>query len=108
MKAFFLSILIITILSSCSLTKNSNTALQSIQYLCDRELTLSVTFVKSQKADDNKAIIRGFGDHPLELPSVVVASGFLYANAKYSLRGKGEDATWTVGRMAPVKCNLRP
>ena len=38
------------------------------------------------------------------LPQQIVASGFWYKNAQYELRGKGNQANWTVGKKAPVTC----
>lgn len=31
-------------------------------------------------------------------------SGFRYGDARHELRGKGDEATWTVGRKMPVTC----
>ena len=50
--------------------------------------------------------INGFGKQTIILPNKAVASGFLYSNGKYILRGKGEQVTWTVGRMTPFQCSV--
>jgi membrane-bound inhibitor of C-type lysozyme len=43
----------------------------------------------------------------LSLPQQRVASGIWYATPQYTLRGKGDEATWTVGRRTPVACQVR-
>jgi membrane-bound inhibitor of C-type lysozyme len=40
----------------------------------------------------------------LSLPQQRAASGTWYSSGRYDLRGKGREATWTVGRKVPVKC----
>jgi membrane-bound inhibitor of C-type lysozyme len=40
----------------------------------------------------------------LSLPQQRAASGIWYSSGRYDLRGKGREATWTVGRKVPVKC----
>lgn len=42
----------------------------------------------------------------IDLPIAVSGSGFRYATAKHELRGKGHDATWTVGRRMPIECRV--
>ena len=78
-----------------------------VKYTCTRDTKLSVTFTASESASDKKiAIINGFGEQAIIIPNVAVASGFLYSNGKYSLRGKGKQASWTVGRMASFQCSV--
>lgn len=38
------------------------------------------------------------------LAEAPAASGILYQDGHHSLRGKGEDLTWTTGRAAPITC----
>jgi membrane-bound inhibitor of C-type lysozyme len=40
----------------------------------------------------------------LSLPQQRAASGIWYSSGRYDLRGKGRQATWTVGRRVPVSC----
>jgi membrane-bound inhibitor of C-type lysozyme len=78
-----------------------------VKYTCTRDTKLSVTFTASNSDSDKKiAIINGFGEQAIIIPNVAVASGFLYSNGKYSLRGKGKKASWTVGRMASFHCSV--
>ena len=44
------------------------------------------------------------GAAPLLLPQAPAGSGFLYETPRHSLRGKGTEAMWTVGRKVPVRC----
>ena len=79
--------------------------IKNIKYTCNRETQLSVNFTSTKgNSDKNIAIINGFGSKAIILPNKTVASGFLYTNGKYSLSGKGKQATWSVGRMAPFNC----
>lgn len=105
-------------LSSCAETRqhttpnkiDSNTQQKSkstVKYTCSRDIQLSVNFISS--ADDkinNIAIINGYSDKAIMLPKRDVTSGFLYSNGKYALRTKGEQVTWTVGRMTPFYCSI--
>lgn len=77
------------------------------RYTCSRNTNLSVNFTSTSNEGDKKiAIINGYGKQSIILPNKTVASGFLYSNGKYTLRGKGDKATWTVGRMAPFQCSV--
>ena len=79
----------------------------NVKYTCSRGNQLSVHFTATKgKENKNIAIINGFSEQAIILPNKAVASGFLYSNGKYSLRGKSEQATWTVGRMAPFQCSI--
>jgi membrane-bound inhibitor of C-type lysozyme len=80
---------------------------ENVKYTCNRNIELSVTFTAPNSENDKKiAMINSFGKEAIILPNVAVASGFLYSNGKYSLRGKGKQASWTVGRMTPYRCSM--
>ena len=82
------------------------TSTTNVKYTCNRGTKLSVNFIfKNNNSDKTIAIINGFGEQAIILPNKAVASGFLYSNGKYALRGKGEHATWIIGRMAPFQCS---
>lgn len=77
----------------------------NVKYTCTRNTKLSVNFTsKNDEVEQTVAIINGYGEQAIILPNKAVASGFLYSNGKYALRGKGDKATWTIGRMVPFKC----
>ncbi|MFN4090398.1 MAG: MliC family protein [Alphaproteobacteria bacterium] len=56
---------------------------------------------------DSVALDFGTGPAPLVLPRQATGSGFLYETPRHSLRGKGAEAHWTVGRRMPVQCRSR-
>ena len=41
---------------------------------------------------------------PVTLPAVASASGAKYMTARHEFWSKGDEAMWTVGRMAPMSC----
>ncbi|PHR85378.1 MAG: hypothetical protein COA59_03235 [Colwellia sp.] len=84
-----------------------NTKTRSVKYTCNRATKLSINFTSKNKENHKHiAIINGYGEQAIILPSKKTTSGFLYSNGKYTLRGKGEQATWTVGRMADFQCSV--
>lgn len=72
-----------------------------VTYACSDGSTLSVQFV------DGAALVKPPEGKELRLPQQPVGSGLWYATPKYELRGKGDEATWTVARRAPVNCRAR-
>ncbi len=70
---------------------------------CDNGVVLEVTF---DNAND-VAIVSTEGMEPQTLPIGMSGSGYYYSNGPYGLRGKGDEAMWEVGRMAPVNCKAR-
>ena len=87
--------------------KTQKPSTENIKYTCNRGTTLSINFTSTgNESDKRTAIINGFGKQAIILPNKTVASGFLYSNGKYTLRGKGDHATWTVGRMVPFQCSI--
>ncbi len=79
----------------------------NVKYTCTRNTKLSVNFTsKNDEIEQTVAIINGYGEQSITLPNKTVASGFLYSNGKYTLRGKGDKASWTVGRMASFQCSV--
>tara|TARA_B110000908_G_C10260359_1_gene458758 strand:- start:3981 stop:4364 length:384 start_codon:yes stop_codon:yes gene_type:complete len=79
-----------------------------IDYHCDNNKEISVSYTSINKKNTQKdiAIINSQGNQPIILAAKQVASGFLYTNGKYTLRGKGNDVQWTIGRMMPIKCTV--
>ncbi len=62
------------------------------KYTCNKGQSLKVVFKGS------KATVTPKSGKPVTLTESMTADGFLYANSKYSLRGRGNKATWSVGR----------
>ena len=72
-----------------------------VVYACSDGSTLRVTFV------EGAAQVTPADGTLLRLPQQRVASGMWYATARHELRGKGDEATWTVARQAPVNCRVK-
>jgi membrane-bound inhibitor of C-type lysozyme len=79
-------------------TTTSPTTARTVNFACDRGPPLTVTF------EEDKATVTPEGGEPLTLPQEPAGSGFLYMTPQHSLRGKGDEVIWTVGRMAPINC----
>ena len=70
-------------------------------YTCTGGQTLEVVF------SDGKATVTPKGGEPAILPIAVTADGFQYSDAHHSLRGRGNEATWTVHGAEPLSCTAR-
>jgi membrane-bound inhibitor of C-type lysozyme len=71
------------------------------KYLCSKGQSLKVVFQGS------RAIVTPKGGKTITLRQAMAADGFRYSKGKYSLRGRGDDATWTTGRGKPLGCHAR-
>src|SRR4051812_19480394 len=71
------------------------------KYVCNKGQSLKVVFQGS------KAIVTPKGGETITLRQGMAADGFLYSKGRYSLRGRGDDATWTTGRRKPLACHAR-
>ena len=69
------------------------------KYHCNKGETLRVVF------QGGTATVTPKGGKAVTLRQAMAADGFFYAKGKYSLRGRGNKATWTVGRAKPLKCS---
>jgi membrane-bound inhibitor of C-type lysozyme len=67
-------------------------------YTCTGGQTLDVVFT------DGKATVTPKGGQPLALTQAMTADGFEYRDAHHSLRGRGDDATWSVHGAEPLNC----
>ena len=113
MRKLILAITLIPTLGACTHDLANEPSVEQkirlVKYNCARGDTLSISFSSSTSKDSAKnkiAIINGFNKKPIILKSQPTNIGFLYSNGKYTLKGNGEHATWTVGRMAPMNCWL--
>jgi membrane-bound inhibitor of C-type lysozyme len=82
--------------AACTTTPVSTA--RTVRYVCDRGPSLTVIFEKE------KAAVTPDGGETVTLPQAPTGSGFLYMTPQHSLRGKGDEASWTVGRMVPIQC----
>lgn len=71
---------------------------RTVRYRCGNGPALVVAF-----AGETARIVEGNGAGA-ELRQRPAASGFWYETGPRSLRGKGDEITYTVGRMAPIVC----
>lgn len=71
----------------------------STYYDCGDGTRLKVDMLKGDRVmvqmNDNK---------PVTLPAEKAASGAKYMSATHQFWSKGDEAMWTVGRMAPMTC----
>ena len=114
------SALALTACSAIKSTQSSNAQADDIEviYQCERDSVLNVTFsergyttihggkhYKRRYHEKPSVAIVHFGDNQtVTLTQEVSGSGFQYSNGRYSLRGKGNEAIWTVGKMADEHC----
>ena len=81
--------------------KSAEEAEQSTQVIfeCERNEAITVRFF----TDSERAVMTR-NNEDIELKQERAASGFLYSNGPNSIRGKGDDLTVHIGRMAPINC----
>lgn len=118
--AYFLVTCAALLLSACAL---SPTLTPAAYYQCERGTELQVVFKEitvSKKTGGGRntqhrlekkrttAFVTLNDGTALELPVQKVASGFMFSNGRYTLRGKGNEAMWAVGRMVEEQCTLKP
>ena len=72
------------------------------KYYCNRGQSLKVVFQGSKATVTPK-----WGGKTVTLPQGMSADGFYYVKGKYSLRGRGDDATWTMGQSKPFTCHAQ-
>ena len=107
MNAALLTLTIAT-LSSAALAPATAAATAALDetieatYTCTGGQTLEVSF------SDGKATVTPKGGEPVILPIAMTADGFQYSDATHNLRGRGDDATWTVGSAEPLSCTAAP
>lgn len=79
-------------------TESGSEGLKDYDYTCEDGSRMKVVF------EDNHAVVTQKGGTVLILPQMPSGSGIRYATPRHELRGKGNDATWTVGRKMAVNC----
>ena len=86
-------------LAGCaSITGEEEQEERRITYSCERGSDLTVIF------DGDEARILNPDGSAIVLPARPSGSGFWYESPTHSLRGQGTEATYTIGRMAPIRC----
>lgn len=69
-----------------------------VSYSCDRGPGVMVVYT------GDSARIESADGQSVTLTQRPAGSGFWYESATHSIRGKGDEITYTVGRMAPMTC----
>jgi hypothetical protein len=100
MKAALLTLMIAGF-SSAALAQDAASAPITAHYTCTGGPSLHVVF------EDGKATVTPEGGEPIPLTQAMTADGFEYKDATHSLRGRGDDATWTVEGKA-IECSAKP
>lgn len=114
-----LTTIAVGVIGACS---TKPTVVKNIHYECDRGSSLNVTFTEkgvttvhggrnSMPKYEVKKVAANvtLSDNTLiTLPMQKAASGFMYSNGKFTLRGKGDEAMWSVGRMLAEHCEVKP
>lgn len=109
-------------LTACATSTPINTQPDQLDvvYKCEDGTILNVSFVergyttihggkhyKRRYHEKAPAAIVNVGDNQtVTLIQEVSGSGFIYSNERYSLHSKGNEAIWTVGKMAGEHCTL--
>lgn len=84
----------------CACSSNPPAAADhDVVFSCTNGETLSVRF---SPADDTAVLTRN--GEKITLRQQPSGSGFSYGNGPNTIRGKGDDLTVEIGRMAPIQC----
>lgn len=76
---------------------------REVAFTCSNGTELSVRFFPAQGV----AVLVREGQ-TTELQQAPSGSGFVYASRTTTIRGKGDDLTVEIGRMAPLQCKAKP
>jgi membrane-bound inhibitor of C-type lysozyme len=115
--------IIFTCITSCFIgaCATSPADAKMVHYECDRGTELVVTFIEKgfttmrggRNSMHRYEVKKVAANITLEdgtlvtLPIQKVASGFMYSNGRYILRGKNDEAMWSVGKMAAEHCVIK-
>ena len=98
MRLLPLALPALAILVGCSAAPTPNTPHETLNsvYRCDNGTPLRVSYDRTSDI----AIVNEL----VSLSPAPSASGFHYRTDGHDLRGKGNEITWTAGRMTPLRC----
>lgn len=83
-------------LAACATTTGERA--RTVTYRCDRGPDLTIEY----RGDTARIVsVDGRG---VVMQQRETGSGFWYGNATHSIRGKGDELSYTIGRMAPMIC----
>ena len=99
------AVLVSLLLAGCTTASTPSKGAQEnypqADYRCDDGTEFTVIFDQQEDA----ALVMINSD-TLRLESQRPASGMWYASPTHEFRGKGDEATWTVGRRVPSDCKV--
>lgn len=96
-----LAALLVPLLAACAAPGPATPPARNVAYACEDGTVLRVRYVS-----EGARVTLPDGQEVL-LPQQPTASGTWYATAQHTLRGKGDEATWTVGRRVPTNCRVQ-
>lgn len=102
MKATMEALLAACAASACSSQPAAHPAapdVREVAFNCDNGDSLAVRFHTAQE----RAVLLRNGD-AIELQQQPSASGFIYGHGPNTIRGKGDELTVEIARMAPIQC----
>lgn len=85
-------------LAACATTGEAG---RTVSYTCDRGPVLTIEY-----KGDTARIVSPDG-RGVVMPQRETGSGFWYQSATHGIRGKGDELSYTIGRMAPMTCRAR-
>ena len=91
------SIALVAALFASACTADRETS-AGIRFACESGGDLRVTFAPG------RAVVRTSDGTVHSLPQAQAASGARYMNGTHEFWTKGREATWTIGRMVPIRC----
>ena len=71
----------------------------SAYYDCGGGTRLKVDYI-----GNDRVLVQMNNDRPVTIPADKSASGAKYMSPTHQFWSKGDEATWTVGRMVPMTC----
>ncbi|RPI46495.1 MAG: hypothetical protein EHM59_07315 [Betaproteobacteria bacterium] len=101
MRPPLLAALITALLAACSTPPREATDIleRQVRFVCGNGEEVEMRFFPRQGV----AVLVRHG-MPIELKQQPSGSGFVYSNGPNTVRGKGEELSVEIGRMAPIQC----
>ncbi len=92
---------VVWIASACA-SAPPETGGREVAFACGNGESISVRFL----AAEERAVLLRHGTR-IELQQQPSGSGFIYSNGPNTIRGKGDQLTVEIGRMAPIECRAQ-
>ncbi len=105
MKVIIAATFVTCLTCACTLnhpTNDNSPNNREVAFACTNNEAVSVRFFPAQGV----AVLIRNGEN-IELQQQPSGSGFIYSNGPNTIRGKGDDLTVEIGRMAPLQCKAK-